>query len=167
MVAEDTEWADQLGLEPRRAAAVVVAAVREVEEETGLRLDRATLRPWACWVTPAGVPRRFRTWFFIAGLPVGQEPLDISGEADAVMWLTPAAALEADRAGDVVLWPPQYAACVELYDAGSVDEALRLAAQRADSQIFPAARFTTDDDHLGGDRQVAELKARMTARLDG
>lgn len=160
-------WADRLGLEPLRAAAVVVAAVREVEEETGLRLNPEALRPWACWVTPPVMARRFRTWFFIAELPADQEPLDISGEADAVMWLTPAAALEAARDGDVDLWPPQYAACAELYDVGSVEEVFRFAAERVAARTFPQARFTADEDHLGGEEQVADLVARMTARLDG
>ncbi len=144
------DWGDRLGLEPSRAGAVVAAAIREVEEETGLRLEERSMHPWACWVTPTGVPRRYRTWFFIAALPAGQAPLDISGEADAVMWLTPEDALRAARDGEVDLWPPQYAACKELLGVRSVEAAFEVAVDREVSQTFPPARFVGDDNHLGG-----------------
>ena len=43
---------------------LLATAVREVEEETGAVLDPAGLKPWANWVTPAGRPKRFDTYFY-------------------------------------------------------------------------------------------------------
>lgn len=48
------------------AGRVLAAAQREVFEEAGLKLDAATLRPWANWVTPEDQPKRFDTYFYLA-----------------------------------------------------------------------------------------------------
>src|SRR5215212_9465876 len=57
------------GLDPAdRSAADPIrrCAVRETEEETGVRLDPGELLPWAHWVTPEFEPRRYDTYFFLA-----------------------------------------------------------------------------------------------------
>ena len=50
------------------ARTLLATAVREVEEETGARLDPADLIPWDDWETPIGYPKRFDVRFFL--LPV-------------------------------------------------------------------------------------------------
>jgi 8-oxo-dGTP pyrophosphatase MutT (NUDIX family) len=85
---------------------VVAAAVREVEEETGVRLADDLLLPWSRWITPEFEPRRFDTWFFVALLPAGQDARDISGEADRTLWITPADALAGYAAGELAMLPP-------------------------------------------------------------
>jgi len=57
------------------AAALRRAAIREVAEEIGVRLDpSAVLAPIAHFTTPVFMPRRFSTWFFVADQPFGAEP---------------------------------------------------------------------------------------------
>src|SRR3954465_10430498 len=47
--------------------ALRAAAVREVAEEAGLRLDPgAELVPFARWITPERIAIRYDTWFFLA-----------------------------------------------------------------------------------------------------
>jgi 8-oxo-dGTP pyrophosphatase MutT (NUDIX family) len=61
----------------------------------GLRLDRRLLVPWSRWITPAWVPkRRFDTYFFVAALPAGQQPVRARTEASAARWLRPDQALD-------------------------------------------------------------------------
>jgi 8-oxo-dGTP pyrophosphatase MutT (NUDIX family) len=74
--------------------------------ERGLVLRSDLLRPFAHWITPPVEPRRYDTKFFAAALPVGQEARHVSGEADEVAWLTPAAALRELRAGTRPMLPP-------------------------------------------------------------
>ena len=54
---------------PLAADPVRACALRETEEETGVRFDAADLQDWAHWITPELEPRRYDTQFFVAALP--------------------------------------------------------------------------------------------------
>jgi 8-oxo-dGTP pyrophosphatase MutT (NUDIX family) len=72
------------------------AAIREVEEEAGLRLpDPGALIEFSRWITPPEVAIRFDTHFFLAPAPPGQEPRADGGEMVDLCWHTPAGALAA------------------------------------------------------------------------
>lgn len=73
---------------------VVGAAVRETEEECGVVVTAANLRPFAHWVTPAIEPRRYDTRFLLAALPEGQEARVNDGESDEGRWFPLAEALD-------------------------------------------------------------------------
>jgi 8-oxo-dGTP pyrophosphatase MutT (NUDIX family) len=87
-----------------------------------LRAD--LLRPWSRWITPVVEPRRFDARFFVAALPTGQRTRDVGGEASAVTWIEPAAALAAGRRGEITLWPPTAVSLSELAACGDLDSAL-------------------------------------------
>ena len=90
---------------------VRAAAVREVEEETGLRLDPEELRPWMRWTTPPGHPRRYDTHFFVAPA-AGRQPGNPSTEAEIARWWAPADLLDSGE----TLFPPTRAVLLELAD---------------------------------------------------
>ena len=71
----------RLGVRPARAARPSVS-MAELLARRGLVLRSDLLRPWAHWITPEFEPRRFDTRFFVAAVPPGQRPRDVSGEAD-------------------------------------------------------------------------------------
>jgi 8-oxo-dGTP pyrophosphatase MutT (NUDIX family) len=87
-----------------------------------LRAD--LLRPWSRWITPAVEPRRFDARFFAAALPAGQRTRDVGGEAAAVTWIDPGAAIEAGRRGEIELWPPTAVTLSELAACADLDTAL-------------------------------------------
>jgi 8-oxo-dGTP pyrophosphatase MutT (NUDIX family) len=69
------EGASRLAGETDLDASHRVAAVREVEEEAGLRLpDPAALVKFSRWITPPQITIRYDTHFFLAPVPPGQEP---------------------------------------------------------------------------------------------
>ena len=83
-----------------RAKAYAVAGLRECREECHLDLGSTrTLQPWAHWVTPLGLPKRFDTLFFVARAPQGQEPRPDEDETVTLEWVSPAVALAAQAAG--------------------------------------------------------------------
>ena len=74
----------------RQPDPILSCAIRETEEETGVRLTPEDLQPWAYWVTPQVEPRRYDTYFFVALLPGGQRTRDVGGEAAHTRWAPPA-----------------------------------------------------------------------------
>lgn len=150
----------------RQALVAGKAGLSEMLLRRDLVLDSALLTPWACWVTPADVPRRYRTWFFLAEVPPGQVARDVSTESEGAGWWSVRRALSSTHRGDLVLWPPQYATCALLFDAVTPAEAVSLAHDRAASGEFPPARFTDDDEHLGGEDRLTALAESMRSRLE-
>ena len=112
-------------------------AVRETEEETGVRLAPDALMPWAHWVTPELEPRRYDTFFYMAELPEGQQADDRSGETDSADWASPAAALANAQGGQINLMPPTVSILVELAELGSLTAVRDAAAERVIERVLP------------------------------
>jgi 8-oxo-dGTP pyrophosphatase MutT (NUDIX family) len=112
------------------------AAVREVAEESGLEISRDALVPVSRWVTPPVMPKRFDTWFFIAGADDAEVQVD-GGEIDLHRWLTPAAALEAFRTKELQLPPPTFVTLTMLLQFSSVSEALSTLGSRRPEEFLP------------------------------
>jgi 8-oxo-dGTP pyrophosphatase MutT (NUDIX family) len=128
-------WAERLGVDPPLAASVVAAALREVEEETGVVLGLHDLGLWDAWTTPEFEPRRYRTWFFTAALPAGQEPQELSTESASAHWTSARAALERVESGEWSMFPPTYWAMRRLETYRSVAE-VRQATRTAHVEMF-------------------------------
>ncbi len=107
-------------------ASARVAAVREVEEETGLVVSVSDLVTVSRWTPPAGIPKRMQTWFFYA--PAVSGPVTLHpDEAIAFQWIRPADALERHTAGELRLFPPTWVTLHGLLDDATVDDALATA----------------------------------------
>ncbi|HSU36706.1 MAG TPA: NUDIX domain-containing protein [Propionibacteriaceae bacterium] len=128
----------------RQPDPILGCAIRETEEETGVRLAPDELQPWAYWVTPQIEPRRYDTHFFVAELPRGQAAADVSGETDFAEWCTPTAAVEAQRAGQIAMMPPTLSILLELLDLGSVASVRQAAADRVIERVLPELIETSD-----------------------
>jgi len=129
---------DRLALLDRSASMAEVLATRDLV----LRSD--LLRPWAHWITPEFEPKRFDTRFFVAAVPTGQRPRDVSGEADDTVWLPVAAAVAQHGTGRLAMLPPTIESLRELSAYGTVAEVL--AAQREVKPMLP--RLVRDGDVL-------------------
>jgi 8-oxo-dGTP pyrophosphatase MutT (NUDIX family) len=114
------------------------AAVRELREEAAIELeDPGALVKFSRWITPAQVQIRFDTHFFLASLPAGQEPRVDDEECVDLGWFTPAAALEAHRAGEIALVFPTIKHLEQLCEFRSVDALLEYARGREVLPIEP------------------------------
>ena len=84
--------------------ALRTAALRELQEEAGIRIDRLdALTPFSRWITPAQAKIRFDTWFYLAPAPPGVAPQIDGGEIVDARWYRPAAALEDYDRGKLTL----------------------------------------------------------------
>lgn len=106
------------------AKPLVAAAIREVEEECGLRLSAADLVARAHWITPPFEKRRYDTWFFAAAMPSGQSAAGDSGETDHDAWVLPGSLLTAYSEGRAVMLPPTVVMLEQLATFGSVADFL-------------------------------------------
>ncbi|MEO7267795.1 MAG: NUDIX hydrolase [Knoellia sp.] len=122
--AEVEALAARMELSVADATPLVAAAMREVEEECGLRLSVVDLVPRAHWVTPAFEKRRYDTWFFAAPMPDGQEALGTTTETDHDAWVTPQSLLAAYAEGRAVMLPPTVVMLEQLATFGSVADFL-------------------------------------------
>lgn len=68
-------------------------------QKAGFELALDALAPFAHWITPEGMPKRFDTHFFIAKTPADQDVDHDGHEAVDAVWLEPTVALAAAREG--------------------------------------------------------------------
>lgn len=114
------------------------AAVRELREEAGVELpDTDELVKFSRWITPAEVRTRFDTHFFLAPLPPDQEVHVDGEECVAHGWFTPSGALDAHRAGEILLVFPTIKHLEQLSAFASATAALEHARGRTVQAIQP------------------------------
>ena len=121
------------------------AAVRELAEEAGLTLpDAGVLIPFSRWITPRELAVRFDTHFFVGPAPPGQEPRVDGSEMTDLGWWTPADALAAGRARELLLVFPTIKHLEQLADHRSADALLAWAAGR---EVVPVEPRIGADGH--------------------
>jgi 8-oxo-dGTP pyrophosphatase MutT (NUDIX family) len=87
---------------------------REVHEETGWRLVVEDLIPWANWVTPPDLPKRFDTFFFVAAAAHSDMLRHNTTEAEHSEWRSVSSLLVDYSAGRIRLMRPTLALLEEL-----------------------------------------------------
>lgn len=115
------------------SAVLLAAAVREVEEETGVLLPVRQLNPWANWITPAGYGKRFDTFFFLTLPTASLDPQHRTTEADSSHWAPVREILRGAAEGRLQLMRPTASLLQEL--AGSPGD---LTVKR---RILPVGRL--------------------------
>src|SRR4051812_23192635 len=160
VVADTTgeEWeTDRRRLEAREVS------FTEFLERRGLRLRTDLLRLWGSWVTPVFEPRRYDARFFVAELPAGQVTRDVSTESDQVVWLAVREAIRAVDAEEMLMLPPTYCTCLELYDLTSPAQVLAAAEHRDLTPIEPTAVIDDEGAYLS----IPDRLVRLTERVAG
>ena len=131
------DW-EQAGGDEDRAARV--AALRETEEECGVRLaslDDLTL--FAHWITPPILPKRFDTRFYIVAAPADQAALHDGGEAVDSVWIEPKRALSEGAEGKRTLVLATRLNLEMLAESASAAEAIAAAKARRVVTVLPTA----------------------------
>lgn len=75
------------------------AGLAELARTAGFRLATSALQPWAHWLTPLGLPKRFDTLFFACRAPADQQASVDAGETTTLAWVAPAQALAEHKSG--------------------------------------------------------------------
>ncbi len=162
-VVEDTtgeDWeADRHRLETREVS------FTDFLERRGLKLRTDLLRFWGSWVTPVFEPRRFNARFFVADLPAGQATRDVSTESDEVVWLPVRDAIRAVDRHEMLMLPPTYCTCLELFDFTDPAQALAEAEGRDVSAVEPQAVVDVEGAYLSIPDRLVRLGEDVARRM--
>jgi 8-oxo-dGTP pyrophosphatase MutT (NUDIX family) len=122
-----------------------------------LALD--ALVPYAHWITPEGMPKRFDTWFFLAAAPPDQLGAHDGKESTDSIWLSPREALAGGDSGRFKLPFPTTRNLIRLGKQANVAAALTDARGMDIVTVLPVMTKTPD-----GGRQ---LRIPREAGYDG
>ena len=111
---------------PRTAPICATARSRflKVLTDNGMVLALDELVPYAHWITPEGMPKRFDTWFFLAAAPPEQVGAHDGKESTDSIWVSPREALEGGESGRFKLPFPTTRNLIKLGKQANVKAAL-------------------------------------------
>lgn len=99
------------------------AALRELDEEAGIRVETSSLTLISRWLTPPGQPRRFDTLHFIAQALPDQSVTIQAAEVAAYRWINAGQALQLHARGELELPPPTYVTLFALEPMRTIEQA--------------------------------------------
>jgi 8-oxo-dGTP pyrophosphatase MutT (NUDIX family) len=124
-------------------------AVRELEEEAGIRLEpEAELILFSRWITPEFVQTRFDAWFFLALAPPHAPPEPDGTEIVDAGWYRPRAALDANAADELHLAFPTVKQLEKLLAFGSSEEAIEASRGVEVETVLPKLVGGPDEARL-------------------
>jgi 8-oxo-dGTP pyrophosphatase MutT (NUDIX family) len=126
------------------------------DNELVLALDE--LIPYAHWITPEGMPKRFDTWFFLAAAPPDQLGTHDGKESTDSIWVSPREAVAGGESGRFKLPFPTTRNLIKLGKHGNVGAALDDARGKPIVTVMPVMT------RLNGGRQ---LHIPLEAGYDG
>ncbi len=109
-------------------------------EDLELACDR--LVPFAHWITPTFMPKRFDTWFFLVPAPPDHVALHDGHESVDSVWTTPSDAIAAAERGERTIIFPTLMNLRKLARAETVADALERARSEAVVTVFPRVEKT-------------------------
>jgi 8-oxo-dGTP pyrophosphatase MutT (NUDIX family) len=126
--------------------------------DNGLVLALDELVPYAHWITPEGMPKRFDTWFFLAAAPPEQLGAHDGKESTDSIWVSPREALAGGESGRFKLPFPTTRNLIKLGKQTSVSGALEDSRGKNIVTVMPVMT------RLNGGRQ---LRIPREAGYDG
>jgi 8-oxo-dGTP pyrophosphatase MutT (NUDIX family) len=154
----DAKRAAEIANASRYALSEGKTAFLTVLKENGLVLALDELVPYAHWITPVGMQKRFDTWFFLAAAPHEQVGAHDGRESTDSIWLSPHEALAGGESGRFKLPFPTTRNLIKLGKQASVKAALQ------DSRGKPVVTVMPVMTSLNGGRQ---LRIPLEAGYDG
>jgi 8-oxo-dGTP pyrophosphatase MutT (NUDIX family) len=147
-------------IEARHRAALCEGktSFQQVLADNGMLLALDLLIPYAHWITPEGMPKRFDTWFFLAAAPPEQAGAHDGKESTDSIWLSPREALAGGDSGRFKLPFPTTRNLIKLGKQPSVSAALDDIRGKPVVTVMPVMT------RLNGGRQ---LRIPLEAGYDG
>lgn len=126
-------------IEQRHRAALNAGerTLREVVEQENLRLANDLLVPFAHWITPVFMPKRFDTHFYLVAAPPDQLAIHDGGESVDSVWTRPADAAAERAAGRRTIIFPTFMQVLKLGRSERVGDAIAAARSAPVVTVLP------------------------------
>jgi 8-oxo-dGTP pyrophosphatase MutT (NUDIX family) len=144
----DAKRAAEIEASSRAALSEGKTTFLKVLTDNGVQLALDELVPYAHWITPEGMPKRFDTWFFLAAAPPAQVGAHDGRESTDSIWLSAREALAGDESGRFKLPFPTTRNLIKLGKQPNVKSALD------DSRDKPVVTVMPVMTRLNGGRQL-------------
>ena len=154
----DAKQAAGIAAEHRVALTERKTTFLKILADTGMVLALDELVPYAHWVTPEGMSKRFDTWFFVAAAPPEQFGAHDGKESTDSLWLSPREAVAGGESGRFKLPFPTTRNLIKLGKQSNVKAALNDARAKPVVTVMPVIT------KLNGGRQ---LRIPLEAGYDG
>src|SRR6266702_3423070 len=154
----DAKRAGEIEAASRAALCESKTTFLAVLTDNGMLLALDELVPYAHWITPEGMPKRFDTWFFLAAAPPEQVGAHDGKESTDSIWVSPREALEGGETGRFKLPFPTTRNLIKLGKQASVTAALDDSRGKSVVTVTPIMTRTN------GGRQ---LRIPLEAGYDG
>ena len=122
--------------------------IRDFLQKESLRLACDQLVPFAHWITPEMMPKRFDTRFYLARAPEDHLALHDGQESVDSLWLSPQAALEGAKKGTYTIIFPTRVNIELLAQSPTTEGALADAAARKITTVLPWTENRPDGPYL-------------------
>jgi 8-oxo-dGTP pyrophosphatase MutT (NUDIX family) len=137
----ESAWLDAARISEIAARAVGVSFGELIAREH-LELGLEALTPFAHWITPKSMPKRFDTAFYIVEAPPGQIARHDGSESVDSVWISPRRAIEDAARGVFTIVPATRLNLQMLAESGDVAGALAAARERRIVPVEPIAEKT-------------------------
>jgi 8-oxo-dGTP pyrophosphatase MutT (NUDIX family) len=154
----DAKRASEIEAASRAALCEGKATFLKILTDNGMLLALNELVPYAHWITPEGMPKRFDTWFFLAAAPPEQAGAHDGKESTDSIWVSPREALAGGESGRFKLPFPTTRNLIKLGKHRTVRDALEDARRDRIVTVMPVMT------RLNGGRQ---LRIPADAGYDG
>jgi 8-oxo-dGTP pyrophosphatase MutT (NUDIX family) len=154
----DAKRASEIGASHRTALCESKTTFLRVLTDSGMVLALDLLMPYAHWITPEGMPKRFDTWFFLAAAPPEQAGAHDGKESTDSIWLSSREALAGGESGRFKLPFPTTRNLIKLGKQPNVKAALDDSRGKSIVTVMPIMT------KLNGGRQ---LRIPAEAGYDG
>jgi 8-oxo-dGTP pyrophosphatase MutT (NUDIX family) len=133
----DAKRAGEIEARHRAALCEGKTTFEKILADNGLLLTLDELVPYAHWITPEGMPKRFDTWFFLAAAPPEQAGAHDGKESTDSIWVSPREALAGGESGRFKLPFPTTRNLIKLGKHRSVQAALDAACGKPVVTVMP------------------------------
>lgn len=151
--------------------AAKLAAIRETEEESNIKVEPDALIFFRHWTTPEIQPIRFATWFFFAATNLNQTKVKIDdSEIIAHTWIKPQVALDQFFSGKMKMMPPTFISLQLIRKCNSVSEIIDLLKKEEPIYVLPIVKaslnqiivlYEGDSAYANGDITTIGPRHRM------
>jgi 8-oxo-dGTP pyrophosphatase MutT (NUDIX family) len=161
----DAKRAGEIEAASRTALCEHKTSFLKVLSDNGMVLALDALVPYAHWITPEGLPKRFDTWFFLAVAPPDQLGAHDGKESTDSIWISPREAVEGGENGRFKLPFPTTRNLIRLAKQANVKAALDDARGMSIVTVMPVLTKTATGRQLripreaGYDGEVFEVTA--------